>query len=220
MNKIKKIFEGFSLKKYLITVLCTIVIINFIGFTCLFVYSMDSYMIAEIASVSEADSQLVKDIGSHMEELFKLSNENTRAVMGDDYPAEGMLLFELTRGLKTVAIVRGYTLFALIGLALGTVIYIVFVQKVKGVQLLLEVLVFGLIIILLVLGSNLIYRMSINTTIGAFGMENTGFYGDILDINLTRYVIIYTIIIGGVYLINLIYQKLLANKLNKKLNHK
>ncbi len=224
MKGLKKVFEGFSLKKFLITILCTTIISGFIGFTALFVNAFPTYMISEVFSCAEMDSDFAIQASKYQQEIFDtvLKNEfdNERTKFGDDYPTEGYLLFAVLNRLTSEPIFTLYILAISIGIMLGTIIYIIFVQKAKGVQMLLELAICGIAILLLLILMDLGYNAYINYQIQQVDILNAEYGGMIFDVrlNIENYIGLYIGVFLAAFIVNYIYQKLLANKLNKILH--
>lgn len=221
----KKIFEGFSVKKLLLCILCTIIVTTSIGFTILFVPMAFTYTSAEILGEVDENSEELRKIGYGMQEnynLIKEKAEEQKAAYGDDYPAEGIFLYEVGNLLRTNAIVRVYTLSLLIGIILGTLIYIIFIQKTKGSQMLLESVICGMVILLLVTLINIGYKEIVNAGINNIGAktQNSTYITYIYDTETHNVIYVFIGIIIAAYIINLIYQKKITTKLNKKLNKK
>lgn len=221
----KKIFEGFSVKKLLLCILCTIIVTTSIGFTILFVPMAFTYTSAEILGEVDENSEELRKIGYGMQEnynLIKEKAEEQKAAYGDDYPAEGIFLYEVGNLLRTNAIVRVYTLSLLIGTILGTLIYIFFIQKTKGSKMILESVICGMVILLLVTLINVGYKAIVNAGINNIGAktQNSTYITYIYNTQINNVVYIFIGIIGLAYIVNLVYQKMLSNRFNKKLSKK
>ena len=225
MKVLKEIFKGFSIKKFLLSILCSIIISTFIGFTILFVTQSQAYMMVEITSEANQNSNEIKEMGNNMQKQYDTMKEHfseQKEKYGENYPAEGVFLYQLTNLLSSSSICRTYTLTLLIGIILGTLVYIIFIQNATGIQMLLETTICGIIIVLLILLINFGYNQIINMAINELGAsaENGEYIGYVYDIDNSNVIYIFLGIIGIAYIINLIYQKVLVDKFNIKLPKK
>ena len=223
MKVLKEMFKGFSIKKFLLTVLCSVIISTFIGFTILFVDRSQSYMLFEVTSKADQNSDKMKEIGNDMQEEYDTMKEQfseQKKKYGEDYPAEGIYLYQMTNLLCSSSVCRIYTLTLLIGLILGILVYIIFVQNATGIQMLLETIFFGIIIVLLILLINSGYNQIINWLINEIGVsaEKGEYITHVYDIDSSNVIYIFVGIVGVAYVVNLIYQKILVNKFNIKLS--
>ena len=163
MKILKEVFKGFSIKKLLLSILCSIIVSTFIGFTFLFVTEVPSYTLVEILNGVDGNSEGLKEIGSNMKEQYDTMEEyfaEQKGMYGEDYPVEGIFLYKLMNLLRSDLVCKIYTLTLLIGMILGTLVYIIFIQKTKGVQMVLEITICGIIILLMLILINFgyIYR--------------------------------------------------------------
>ena len=209
----KKIFAGFSFKKLVLCILCTTVVTLAIGFTILFVPLVEESIEMGIIDQLQNDSEVAKEFMNSMQENYNNIVEEEKALYGEEYPAGGVLLYGLQH-VKTMEIIETYILCLIIGVILGTVIYIVFIQKTKGIQMFLEIIICGIAIIVLIMLVNVIYNGIANAFVNEsdIKIEYTSY---VFDINNIIYIFIGIIVLS--YIINLIYQKILSTKLNKKL---
>ena len=225
MKALKEVFKGFSIKKLLLSILCSIIVSTFIGFTFLFVTEVPSYTLVEILNGVDGNSEGLKEIGSNIQEQYDTMKEHfaeQKEMYGEDYPADGIFLYTLMNVFRSDLICRTYTLTLLIGMILGTLVYIIFIQKTKGVQMVLEATICGIIILLMLMLVNFGYNSIINIGINKIGtnIENGAYITSIYDIDTSNILYIFIGIIVTSYIVNLIYQKILVNKLNKKLHKK
>ena len=223
MKVLKEIFKGFSIKKFLLSILCSIIISTFIGFTIIFVTQSQAYMKVEITSEANQNSDEIKEMGNNMQKQYDTMKEHfseQKEKYGEDYPAEGVFLYQLTNLLSSSSICRTYTLTLLIGIILGTLVYIIFIQNATGIQMLLETTICGIIIVLLILLINFGYNQIINMALNEIGTsaENGEYIGYVYDIDNSNVIYIFLGIIGIAYIVNLIYQKVLVDKFNIKLS--
>ena len=221
----KKIFQEFSVKKLLLSILCTTIVVTSLGFTILFVPMAISYAQVEMLGEADENSEEIKEIGYSMQENYNRLKEQAdqqKSTYGKDYPAEGIFLYKLINIFKSSEIVRVYMLSLLTGIILGTLIYIIFIQKAKTKQMLVEAIICGIIILILVLLVNIGYRTFVNAGIKNIGYKNSNgtYLTYVYDTEMKNIICIFVGITVVAYIVNLIYQKVLANKLNKKLNNK
>lgn len=131
------------------------------------------------------------------EDFFNNNNENYPA----DYPVGGMLI----DGLQLNVVTALFTIFILsigIGITLGVVIYIIFIENKKGID---AIIAFFICLVL----SCFLFK-------GAEMLAETIYGG--YDFSWYNNIIIYVVTFILLYLINLIHQKKIANKLNRELN--
>ncbi len=219
----KENVKRFSMKKLLITVLYTVIVSVFIGSTILFVSSIPGWMQAEILPNLNKDSEILIYIGKGQQESLnqlKESLEEDKAIYGEDYPAEGIFLYNLINVVSTNRIMQVYSMSVLIGIALGTIIYIVVVQNIKGIEMIIELFIAFVILFILIMLLNLGYQAIINKFIGDVNPTDVTYYTYIYDLESNNILIPYIITIAVIYIVNMIRQKILANKLNKQLNNK
>ena len=223
MKVLKEVFKGFAIKKLLLSILCSIIVTTFVGFTILFVKVVPSYALAEICNEVNGNSEELKEMGNYMQELYNTSVKESFAEekekYGENYPAEGIFIYFLMNYFNSVSICKVYTLTLLIGTILGALVYIIFIQNATGIRMILEATICGIFILLILVLVNWCYKLIINNAINKIGVgnQNNGNIGYVYDINSPDILYIFIGIIGIAYIINLIYQKILANKFNKKL---
>ena len=223
MKVLKEVFKGFSIKKYLLCVLLSIIVSTFIGFTILFVTEVPSIMTIEILNSADRNSSEFKKIVDSMQyNELKQRFAEQKEMYGEDYPAEEIFLYFITNYRRSYPICKVYTLALLYGIILGTLVYIIFIQKASGIQMLLETIFCGILIILLIILVNLGYNYVVNILLNKFGITNDMnlYLTYVYDIDSSDTTYIFIGIIGIAYIVNLIYQKILVNKLNKKLEKK
>ena len=220
-----KVFKGFSIKKYLLCIICSIIISTFIGFTILFVTESPSYIRVGILRSVNQNSEEIREFGNITQENeYNVLNEHIlelKEKYGQDYPAEGLVLNQLVDFFRSNSICKTYALSLLIGVIFGTVVYIIFIQKATGIQMIIETLFFTVMIFLIILLLNLRFNKIINVAINELGanIDNSG-YSNLFEFD---YLYILNIFIGIAviaYIVNLIYQKILVNKFNMKLSKK
>lgn len=223
LNQVTRtIFEGFSVKKFLLCILCSIIVTTFVGFTYLFVREAIVYTQLIILNEVSQDSEMLKVLGTNMQENVKGMKEEFKSQKeeyGEDYPAEGIFLYRLFATIRSSIICEMYALTLLVGIIVGTAVYIIFIQKAKGVQMLVESVILGMLIIVLIALLNIGYSSLINILVSKIiGNGDSNLSYAIYDIDNSNMLYVFIGTIGIAYIINLIYQKMLAKKLNQKLN--
>lgn len=214
-------FKTFSIKKLLTTILYTVIISVFVGTTILFLSSVPEAVQAEMIGYME-DSENIREIGKNYEEqvqqIEKHVNES-KELYGEDYPAEGILLYQFISKFSTDRIVKGYLLSLSIGIVVGTIIYIVAVQKNSPKKVIIE-LMFALAILLIMASVlNAGYEAIVNKALNEISPVSESFYSG-MEFNINNVLVPYIIIAVVVYIVNMIRQRMITNKLNKQLNKK
>ena len=220
-----KVFKGFSIKKYLLCIICSIIISTFIGFTILFVTEAPSYVRVEMFRNVNKNSNEIKEFSNaFQEDEYRVLNNHIlelKEKYGQDYPAEGLVLCQLLDFFRSNSICKTYALSLLIGVIFGTIVYIIFIQKATGMQMIIETLFFTAIILLIILLLNIGYNKIIDVLINELGANiDNSEYSNLFEFD---YIYVLKIFIGIaviVYIVNLIYQKILVNKFNMKLSKK
>lgn len=217
--------KTFSVKKFLLTILCTVIVSVFIGSSILFVNSVPQWICSEAIDViinNEKGSEFLVEIGNNYqlyEQVEEFSKED-KALYGEDYPSEELLLMQLIYTFSKNKIVQVYSLSVLIGIALGTIIYIVAVQNIKGKQILIELVVAFVVLFIIIMLINLGYEMLINKAIQNANPTDVTYSTYIYDLENNNILITYIIVATVIYIGNMVRQKILTNKLNKELNKK
>lgn len=215
-------FKTFSLKKLLLTVLYTVIVSVFIGTTILFVYSIPQWIQADITFGIDKDSEALIELGKNHQYAVELIEEKTREdknLYGEDYPAEEILLMHLINIASTGKIVSVYTTSVLIGIFLGTIIYIVAIQNIKGLEMIIELVSAFLVILILITFLNLGYEALINILMSEVQDKDVTYHYStyIYDIESTNILIPYIMVAIVIYVVNMVKQKNITNKLNKQL---
>jgi len=215
--------KTFSVKKFLLTILCTVIVSVFIGSTILFVGSVPQWIQSEVITGMEEGSESLIEIGKSYQvgyEQIEESFKEDKTLYGEDYPSEELFLMQLINIFSTNRIMQVYSLSFLIGIVLGTIIYIVAVQNIKGKQIIIELVVaFGIIFAIMML-INLGYETLINKAIQSVNPTDITYSTYIYDLESNNVLIPYIIVAAVIYIGNMVRQKILTNKLNKELNKK
>ena len=216
----KKEANKFSIVKLLLTILCTTIVSAFIGFTILFIEVIPSWMISEVVMNLEKDSEVLVEIGKEYEEKLELTTESEQGKNGENYPSKGILLYYLTTGAPSRPIVEVYAKAFLIGIALGTIIYIVAVQNRNEKKMIIELIIAFIVLVVIVIFLNLGYEAIINKGITELNAEQVKYSTYIYDLESNEYLLIqYVVVATIIYIVNMIRQKIIANKLNKELKN-
>lgn len=213
----------FSVKKLLLTILCTVIVSVFIGTTILFVLAIPIWIQTEVVGGMEKKSEALIKIGKsyqeNLEQIEESFNED-KALYGEDYPAEGIFLFQLINIFSTNRIMVVYTMSVSIGVALGSIIYIVAIQNIKGKQIVIELIVAFAILFVLMMLLNVGYEAIINKAINEINPTEVKYSTYIYDLEGNNILIPYIIVAATIYIVNMVRQKIITNKLNKQLNTK
>lgn len=212
--------KTFSVKKLLLTILCTVIISVFIGTTALFLLSIPEAIQLEMVNNMDKDSETLLEIGNNYQEqvdqINKKFNEE-KVLYGKDYPSEGIFLYQLITRLSAYKIIDVYSLALIIGIVLGTVIYIIAIQKTSKKQVIIELIVAFVILSVLMFIINAGYETIISKAINNINPTEVQYS---TNININNVLILYMIVAVVVYVINIIKNKILTNRLNKQLNIK
>lgn len=211
-----------SLKKLLLTILCTTIVSIFVGNTVLLVDTVPQWLETEKILSINRNSKYLIEIGENNQDNVKQLEEKykeERALFGEKYPAEMMRLMQIANYF-TNRIIKVYTLSILIGVSTGAIIYIISIQRAKGKQLIIELIVSLLIVFGLVLFTNLGYETYINNHVHIFNMTKIRTSAYIYELEIKDILISYVIVAIVIYIGNIIRQKILTHKLNKEIENK
>ena len=200
--------------------LYTVIISVFVGTTTLFLLSIPETIQLEMVNSMEKDSETLIEIGENYQDeanqISKKINEEKEAY-GKDYPAEGIFLYQFISRFSTCRIIDVYSLALIIGIVLGTVIYIVAIQNTSKKQVIAELIVAFVILSVFMFILNVGYETIINKVINSINPTEVQYF---TDIDIKNILILYMIVAVVVYVVNIIKQKILTNMLNKQLNIK
>ena len=209
--------KKFSLKKLLLTILCSIVITTFIGTTYLFITSLAFVENAKVLELLDPESQELKQFAGQYEDWFNKAIDGLKAQHGEDYPAAGMLSYLLTTvGYERLEEI--YIISVIIGIVIGSVFYIIVIQNAKGKKLILELLIALTVVLAIIFILNIGYETFINKVINKYNISEMVFDTELYDIDNTNTILIYVVVVVIAYIGNLVYQKIQTNRLNKELN--
>ena len=210
--------KKFSIWKLLLTILCTTIISAFIGFISIFMSEIPNWIYSEVADVTETTEE-GKMLLKYWEDLFE-SRTQQEDYENEDYSLKGKILIELIHERPSYKIVKTFAMTCLIGTVLGTIIYIIVIQKAEGKQMIIELVIAFTVLIIMIIFLNLMYQNDINRIINEFTSQPITYYAHIYDLESNEeYIVIqYIVLVAIIYIVNMIRQKILANKLNKELN--
>lgn len=216
-------FKTFSVKKLLKTILYTVIISVFIGTTTLFFMAILENAQLEIISNLDENSETLIQIGKGYQEAADEINKEIseeKKTYGEDYPAEGIFLYQLISRFSTNRIVQVYSVALTIGIVSGIIIYIVAIQNTSKKQVIIELAIaFVVLIILIMLFINKGYEIILNKAINSINPTNVQ-YSIPEYIDIKEMLIVYVVIAVVTYIVNMIRQKVLTNRLNKQLHIK
>lgn len=213
----------FSIVKFLLTTLCTIILTTFIAFTILFINVIPNWVYSDIMQAIDTTDEGIK-AAKYWEELFEKQTSNTQEEYNNTdsnlYSVKGSILINLIYGRPSYLIVETFTISFLVGIVLGIGVYIIVVQKAKGRKMIVELIIAFLILFIILTSLNLCYRIIINKLISNITAESITYYAHIYDLESNEeYLIVqYIVLVAIIYIINLIRQKIITNRLNKELN--
>lgn len=214
--------KTFSVKKFLLTILCTVIVSVFMGTTIVFIDSLPQWIYSEIVNGMEKDSDVLVEAGNGYKEIYEKMEEKfnkDKELYGDDYPSEEIFLMRLINLFSTNRIMEVYIMSVLIGIVLGTIIYIVAIQNIRGIKMIIELFIAFLIFFILINLLNLGYQTMINELINRMDPTDVIYDTYIYDLESNNILIPYTLVAVVIYLVNLVRQKIIANKLNKQLHN-
>lgn len=214
--------EKFSVKKLLLTILCSSIISVFIGSTIIFIQSLYSNVEVEIINNLDKNDPIIIQIRDSHEaivENIKEEIKKDKTDFGEDYPAEAIFLYNFynTAANKYLDI---YWLSIFIGVIFGIIVYIIAIQKANIKKSLIEIIISFIILYLILMIINFGYGFLIKNMINSAGATSETYLHYVYDlyyVDIANMVIIYLIIGLVVFIFNYIRQKILTNKLNKEL---
>lgn len=201
-----------NLKKLLLCIIISVLATNFIvmGITITYVFN-DNFMVQvglnNMFSKNKVEDEQIIEYYREQERLMNEVKESNPGKYRENYPIYGMFSTALPL-VKMKPILSMYILSIITGLVLGIVIYLIFVENKKGLEAIISFVVCFLITVLLYYGLQMISNI-IASEILYMQFEPFEWY---------QLFIGYAVVFAGLYLVNLIYQKRVAKKLNKELN--
>ncbi|MBR4111325.1 MAG: hypothetical protein IKK43_06560 [Clostridia bacterium] len=222
--KLKEMFKGFSLKKMLLTILCTVIVSVFVSATMTFVRDFNTYTAYEsVAGLHENHEKFKEVVSQYDQEVIQGYYDNVEQQKEEwekDIPTRALTEILLKR-FESENRVHVYVTSVVMGVALGIVIYVIAIQKANIKQAVIELLIAFAILIAIIILVNHIYMIILGhftqnafETIIDFGGAELYYLED------NTLIIVYVVAAVILYVGNLIKQKMLANKLNKELNNK
>jgi hypothetical protein len=209
--------KKFSLKKLLLTILCSIVITTFIGTTYLFITSLAFVENAKFLDYVDTGSEVFKQSMGHYEKIFNETVNNLKLEYGEDYPAAGVFFNSLvSSGYEHLE--KIYIISVIIGILVGSAFYIIVIQNAKGKKLIIELLIALGIILSIIYILNIGYEAFIYKATNGYNTNRIIYTTELYDIDNTNTILIYVVVVAIAYIGNLVYQKIQTNRLNKELN--
>ena len=207
--------KKFSVKKLLLTIICSVLVTTSLGFTLQVPGMLTQFiMTEEIGTENNETREALVDIGKSYEESTKIVEERfeqEKKEYGQDYPAKGIFLYRLQISAYR-DILETYLITVVAGVLLGIFIYVIWIQNAKGKQLVLEIVVtfFAMIVMAVLIKAGYAALISVISKTGKV---------DTLNLDSIGILTLFGILLIVVYITNFIYQKHMSNKLNKKLNN-
>lgn len=211
--------KKFSIKKLLLTILCSIIVTTFIGNTYLFISAIPNWISGEGTSVIlDKNPKIFEEVGQKIEKQINEMIIEIKAENGEEFPALGAFMYLMSLLYPSAPIIRTYVLTFVAGLILGTIIYIVLIQKAKGKKLIYELAIAFISIFLLITLVNKGYQLLLNYMLSNIKESEFTYLTSLYDMDNYGILWPFIVIFGIIYICNLIYQKIQTNKLNKELN--
>ena len=218
--------KKFSLIKLLKCILFSVMVTSFIAFSICFIENVarNSYITAW--NELESNEQFIEDIKSNSNGIGDTYNQFQEGVnelkekYGEDYPAESILLHKAMMVSDSSEEIYSYLISVLIGIGLGTIVYIINEQKANGKVFIIELLVAATSLGILLIAIDYIYKFIVNSLIKTAGY-NLIFEDTALGEEFKIFILgVFITLIIIVYLVNFVVQKINSKKLNEELNKK
>ena len=153
-------------------------------------------------------------VGKIMEEQINNFTEQTKQDKGEDFPATGYLIVT-TLLYHPLLLIRVYAIAFISGIIIGSIIYLLFIKRIKGKKLIIFFILLFAIFFLLIRGLDIFDNVLFNL---ANGNNVTDSILSSYQYDITQMFIGYAILFSILCFICIIHQKLIARKLNKELN--
>ncbi len=207
----------FSIKKLLKTIVIWIAICALVGMTYNFISSLEgAIMFQALTEPAEYPEGMI----SYFEGLntnFEQSVRATKEFRGESFPAEGANFYMYAVAWPSYQMVRTFTLSLLAGIIIGSLVYILMVQKATKMKAILEVgiafILIGTFIGVGYLSNNLILKMALG---GNVTLENPLMFA---DYTITQLASLYILLAAILYVFNIVKQKITVIKLNRELKN-
>lgn len=219
--------EKFSIKKFLLAILCSVIVSIFIGNTILFAESCTSKFQTELLEDMDKNNQILIDFGKTAQpaaETLQKKIIEDKINYGEDYPSEGIYLYLIMNKFSSNRIIDIYLLSFLIGVVTGILIYIIAIQKASIKKATIELLISFIIVYLVFIIINFGYGFLLTNMLKYYNStvtqdsNNITYIYDLYNLNIENMVFIYLIIGFIVFIVNTIRQKILTYKLNRQLH--
>ena len=187
-----------------------------------FIMDIPVGVLVDSLSYMNPDSEELIEMGNKYQESLEIyipAIQEKKELYGDDYPAEALLIYQVINWFQIRDIVKVYLISLLIVVILGTIMYIVVLQKTQKKQMIIELIIAFAIFVSVMKILNVGYGIVINKVIQSIDAKSAEAYVD-NNINTSTLMIIYGIIAVGIYIVNMIRQKITTKELNKELNNK
>lgn len=218
----KNLFKNFKLKKLLQCISYSIIFTTFLGFTFIFINSVFTYSGLVTLSSLDPQSETVISVGKSFEESYNFIEEEIQSEKlkyGENYPAAGLYICSMSIYNSTNMILTVYSIAFLSGITLGSLIYIITIEKATKLNLVIKSIFAFIGIFLLGFTIDFIYTSILHIILK---LTNTNFTPEyktsLYTYSIEELLIPFLVILGIVYILNIIQQCLLTRKLNKELN--
>lgn len=196
-----------SIKKLLLCIVISILIANFIimGVTIVDIIFDHPTSTVEIFKNNSDDEELIGYYKGFEEQMLKIKESDPKQYNAD-FPIYGM--FASILPLTVLGpMVSMYILSIVVGIIVGIMIYLIFIENKKGMEAVIAFTICFIITLLLYRGLIAISELTSNLI-----------YNQYDEFEWYELFVGYAIAFAVLYVVNLIYQKRIANKLNKELN--
>lgn len=205
----------FSIKKLLKTICIWIAICAVVGMTYNFVSSLEGAVMFQTLTEPAEYPESMMSYFENLNTAFEQSVQSTKEFRGDNFPAEGANFYMYAVAWPSYQMVRTFTFSLVAGIIIGTLVYILMVQKASKMKAVLEVgiafILIGAFVGLGYLSNNLVLKMALG---GNVTLENPLMFA---DYTITQWINLYVLLAVVLYVFNIVKQKITVIKLNKEL---
>lgn len=205
----------FSIKKLLKTICIWIAICAVVAMTYNFISALEGAIMFQALTEPAEYPEGMMSYFESLNTAFEQSVQTTKEFRGESFPSEGANFYMYAVAWPSYQMVRTFTLSLLAGIIIGTLVYILMVQKATKMKAILEV---GIAFILIgafvgagYLSNNLVLKMALG---GNVALENPLMFA---DYTITQMVSLYVLLALILYVFNMIKQKITVMRLNKEL---
>lgn len=125
-----------NFKKYLLSILFSILFINFIVSTSSFFSSLSPYLISS-KMVSDPTNESLISIAKELETTLDDTTYELTEAHGEEYPALGIVYYKTVSHYSSVNNIQNFIFSLICGFAVGNIIYFIWVAKFKSYKLVL-----------------------------------------------------------------------------------